>query len=249
MAGQLLDTRRTEPLWAQLSGILRQRLLGGEYSERFPTEMELTVEFAVSRATVREAIRRLRDEGLLRARRGSGTFVVHRELEAGLLGAPGLAYLIKAAGLVEESAVLRLEEGPAGEEAARRLGLAPTDMVVWVERLRTAEGNPIAMDRSAIALPAAERAAFLSAELKQGTIYAALEERCGVHASGAVEEIEAVMPTEAEAVLLSLRPGEGLLQIDLVSYSSAGAIEWRTSRVRGTAYVLSARWGDSPVPA
>ena len=72
---------------------------------------------------MREAIRRLRGEGLLDARRGSGTFVVDRQLDAPILGTSGLAQAITAAGLVEASKVLRIEEGPAGETAAAALGI------------------------------------------------------------------------------------------------------------------------------
>ena len=95
----------------------------GEFDEHFPTEAELVAGSGVSRATVREAIRRLRAEGLLDARRGSGTFVVRRQLDAPILGTSGLAQTITAAGLAPSSKLLRIEEGPAGERAARALEL------------------------------------------------------------------------------------------------------------------------------
>ena len=85
-----LDVSDPMPLWAQLASELRRRLGAGEFDERFPTEADLVAVFGVSRATVREAIRRLREEGLLDARRGSGTFVVRRQLDAPILGSAGL---------------------------------------------------------------------------------------------------------------------------------------------------------------
>ena len=127
-----LDLSDPMPLWAQLAAELRRRLGTGEFDERFPTEAELVTAFGVSRATVREAIRRLRGEGLLDARRGSGTFVVRRQLDAPILGTSGLAQAITAAGLVEASKVLRVEEGPAGETAARALGIDSHEVVQWV---------------------------------------------------------------------------------------------------------------------
>ena len=142
-----LDPRQALPLWAQLSSLLRERLLAGVYSERFPTEADLTAEFEVSRATVREAIRRLREEGLLDARRGSGTFVVRRRLGEPVIGAPGLARAIVAAGLEEESRVLVAAELPATAEVAAALGVASGEPIVWLERLRVAGGEPLALDR------------------------------------------------------------------------------------------------------
>lgn len=43
--------------------------------ERLPTEHELAAEFEVSRPVVREALQRLRDQGLIYSRRGAGSFV------------------------------------------------------------------------------------------------------------------------------------------------------------------------------
>ena len=152
MSPTRLDPRQALPLWAQLTGLLRERLLAGAYSERFPSEAELTAEFEVSRATVREAIRRLREEGLLDARRGRGTFVVRRRLDEPVIGAPGLARAIVAAGLEEESRVLEAAELPASSEVAAALGLKPGEPIVWLERLRVAGGEPLALDRSAAPL-------------------------------------------------------------------------------------------------
>lgn len=246
MVVERLDAERGEPLWSQLATVLRRRLTSGQYKARFPTEMELTAEFAVSRATVREAIRRLREEGLLQARRGSGTFVVRRQLEQGLIGSPGLARMIAAAGLEEESEVRRLAEGPAGKEAAAALGLAPDATVVWVERLRSADGVPIALDRSALSLPADDRTAYLSAALERGSIYDALQERCHIQVTGAEERVRAVACGEKVRKLLQLGRHEGVLEVELVSYVGEEPIEWRVSLMRGSAYILLAHWGVVP---
>lgn len=46
-----------------------------EPDERLPTEHELAAEFQVSRPVVRDALKRLRDQGLIYSRQGSGSFV------------------------------------------------------------------------------------------------------------------------------------------------------------------------------
>lgn len=43
--------------------------------ERLPTEHDLAAEFQVSRPVVREALRKLRDQGLIYSRQGAGSFV------------------------------------------------------------------------------------------------------------------------------------------------------------------------------
>ena len=53
-------------------------ILRGEFSvdHKLPTEFELTARYAVSRTTVREALSRLRSEGIVESRRGSGSYIV-----------------------------------------------------------------------------------------------------------------------------------------------------------------------------
>jgi DNA-binding FadR family transcriptional regulator len=59
---------------------LREAILEGHYAygERLPAERELSVHFGASRGTIREALRRLEETGLVSRRIGSGTFVSHR---------------------------------------------------------------------------------------------------------------------------------------------------------------------------
>jgi GntR family transcriptional regulator len=241
-----LDSRDPLPLWAQLAAELRRRLSSGEFDERFPTEVELAGAFGVSRATVREAIRRLRFEGLLDARRGSGTFVVHRHLDAPILGTSGLAHAITAAGLSEASRVLRVEQGPAGETVAQALRIDSHEIVQWVERLRYADDEPLALDLSAIALDAMQRRAFAGADLTQGSLYGLLEARCALRVTGGSERLRAVTCGAPEHKLLRPGRGEGVLEVERIAYAGDRPIEWRRSLVRGRGYLLSATWGMLP---
>jgi len=246
VATTVLDPRLPTPLWAQLAAALRERLSLGEYGERFPTESELTTEFDVSRATVREAVRRLRAEGLLDARRGSGTFVVRRQLDEPVLGTPELARAIIGAGLEEESRVRHFAEGPAGPAAADFLEIAAEATVVWIERLRVAGGHPLALDRSAVALSAAGRRALLRADLARGSLYEALAEGCGVRVTGGRERVRAVECSADDRRTLELASTEGVLEVDRLAYAGQRPVEWRRSLLRGSAYELTAGWGTVP---
>ena len=244
----VLDTRDPMPLCAQLAAELRRGLGAGEFDDRFPTEAELVVTFGVSRATVREAIRHLRSEGLLDARRGSGTFVVRRQLDAPILGTSGLAQAITAAGFIEASSVLRLEEAPAGDTAALALGIGPEEVVQWVERIRYADGEPLALDRSALVLNGAQRQAFIGGDLTQGSLYGLLEKLFGLRITGGREWLRAVTCNQTERSLLRPGRGEGVLEVERVAYAGDRALEWRRSLVRGRGYVIGATWGTVPSP-
>jgi DNA-binding FadR family transcriptional regulator len=66
---------------AAIATRLREAILSGHYArgKRLPAERELTEHFGAARGTVREALRRLEEMGLVTRRKGSGTFVNHRE--------------------------------------------------------------------------------------------------------------------------------------------------------------------------
>lgn len=72
--------RITRPLRLseEVSGDLQKRIARGELKpgDRLPTEKALGDAFGVSRAVVREAIARLKADGLIETRQGSGAFVV-----------------------------------------------------------------------------------------------------------------------------------------------------------------------------
>src|SRR5207244_12668240 len=68
--------------WRSVSvqGELAERIGQGQLAAgtRLPSEPELAAEFGVSRATLREALRALEGQGLVRRRWGSGTYVTER---------------------------------------------------------------------------------------------------------------------------------------------------------------------------
>lgn len=76
--GRPEQKRSGPPLYLQLVQTLRTEIINGVYpvGSRLPTEGELTARFGVSRHTVREALRELRDANLVSSRQGAGTIVL-----------------------------------------------------------------------------------------------------------------------------------------------------------------------------
>lgn len=73
---------KTSNLTDQVAAALSSRIAEGKLAagSRLPTEQELTLEFGVSRTVVREAISRLKSEGLIETRQGAGAFVATSQL-------------------------------------------------------------------------------------------------------------------------------------------------------------------------
>ncbi|MGO3601612.1 MAG: GntR family transcriptional regulator [Enterococcus faecalis] len=76
MQEKILDSKK-EPLYLQLSNILNNKILSGEYKfgEKIPSELELVSQFQLSRVTVRKAIQDLTDKGIVEKKQGKGVFV------------------------------------------------------------------------------------------------------------------------------------------------------------------------------
>lgn len=107
-----------EPLYRQLVQSLRTDIVKGAFpvGSQLPTEGELSERFAVSRHTVREALRQLRADNLVSSRRGSGTtvmapqpstpFNVHRVASIDEL----IAYAAETRYVVEQTDVVTTEQ-------------------------------------------------------------------------------------------------------------------------------------------
>lgn len=114
------------PLYVQIMRALKQDIIGGVYpvGSQLPTENELCRRFAVSRYTVREALRRLRDDSLILSRPRAGTIVIPREAAGSyvhdvmsikdlLAFATGARFAIESIKMVEIDADLSLRTGLA----------------------------------------------------------------------------------------------------------------------------------------
>ena len=81
---------RPTTLSEQLYEEILRLIISGEFPEnaKLPTELELGERFAVSRTIVREALAKLKDDGLVVSRQGSGSYVRRRPDQAVLGFAP-----------------------------------------------------------------------------------------------------------------------------------------------------------------
>jgi GntR family transcriptional regulator len=233
-------------LWARVAESLRSRLTGGEFGDRFPTEAELVIDYGVSRATVREAVRRLRVEGLIEPRQGAGTFVLRRQLDEPVLGRLGLARIIEEKGLDERSRLLRAEPVGAGAEAAAVLGCDVSADALVVERLRFAGTEVTALDRSVVLVGGEARRRVLDAPLDHGSLYDVLASRAGIRVDGGREVVRAVDCPRRDRRLLDVASGEGVLELTRVAFAGETAVEWRRTLLKGSHYVFGTSWGNPP---
>jgi GntR family transcriptional regulator len=205
---------------------LRKRIDRGELpaGARLPSEPDLAAELRVSRATLREALRALGDEGLLRRRQGSGTYVAERPRMANSLDVNfGVTEAIRAAGMRAGIAQGRHWVEPVSAGEAARLELEPGQDVVVVERVRTAEGKPVLLSRDIFPSRLIGDRAQVVEAMFQGSIYEVLERELGVVIHHGVARFRPVRADHAVAGRLGVPRGELLLYLWQVDYAEDGA--------------------------
>lgn len=251
-----LDRDSPLPLWAQLRDDLVRRLEQGAFATAFPGEHDLVTEYEVSRHTVREALRRLRQTGVLDSGRGRRTAVRKTRIEQPLGALYSLFNEVEGRGMKQRSDVLS-RQARRDPEVAARLGLDSGTEFVYLERLRYADEVPLALDRTwLVAQPAR---GLLDADLSATGIYAELAKH-GVRITDGQERIHAVAPNPAQRNLLQLPRAVALLAIERIGRADGEPIEWRQTLVRGDRFSVLAQWtphtayqmrvGDgSPLPA
>jgi GntR family transcriptional regulator len=107
-------------------------------------EQELASRFSVSRLTVREAVAALVTAGYLERRHGSGTYVVGLPGPSHALDATlSYTHMIGEAGMKPGLQVLNITTRPATDGEVENLDLEPDESVRRLERLRTADGQPV----------------------------------------------------------------------------------------------------------
>lgn len=140
----------TLPLHVQLQELLRTQVLSGQWTpgQAVPSENELIAQYGVSRATVRQAISALVQDGLLYRRQGKGTFAARPKLGLPLDVLRGFAEELQLRGLAPIIRVLGIGEVAEEPEVIRALRLGPEGRATRVERVILVEDEPLLWDRS-----------------------------------------------------------------------------------------------------
>ncbi|MEV7043599.1 GntR family transcriptional regulator [Amycolatopsis sp. NPDC051061] len=240
MPPRTLSRSGSEPLWRQLRRELLARLDAGEFTDQFPGELALVEDYEVSRSTVRQALRQLRADGVIVAERGRQPRVAPPAEIAQPLGALySLFASVEAAGLSQHS-VVRTFDIRADALVAERLELEASTPLVYLERLRLAGDEPLALDR--VWLPADLAKPLLQADFTHTGLYAELARRTGVRLDHGREEVHAVIPTAAERAQLACAHDVAAFAINRLSHARGRPVEWRHTLVRGDRYSLTAEF-------
>src|SRR5690606_1537957 len=189
---------------------------------RLENEIEIGRRLGLSRPTVRRAIQEVVDKGLLVRRRGIGTQVVQGQVTR-QVELTSLYEDLRNAQHTPTTAVLAHEIRPAVDEVAKQLGVTVGSPVLYMRRLRSTDGVPVALMENY--LPE-EHADITREQLEEQGLYQLLRGR-GVTIRVAKQRSGARREHDEEAQLLDIDRGSPLLTMARTAYDAAGrAIEY-----------------------
>lgn len=208
-------------LWRHIADEIERDIAHGRYDgNKLPGEKDIAESFDVNRHTVRRAIATLTDRGLLRAERGSGTFIEKSRISYAIGKRTRFSENIGSRGQEAGGRMIAAVTEPASAEIAERLQLAVQAPVIRIDAVRQANRMPICIGTSWL-----DAARFPQA----GKIYASVGSITRTLAHFGVSDymrrsthIVSTIADAADAAALGLAPGRPLLIIDSIDVDGEG---------------------------
>jgi DNA-binding GntR family transcriptional regulator len=231
-----VDRSSPVPLYFQLAEQLERAIESGALppGARLENEIQLADQYGLSRPTMRRAIQYLVDKGLLVRKRGVGTQVLRAKVKRPI-ELTSLYDDLAGAGQMPTTKVLRNTVVAADATVAVVLGVEVNAPVIFLERLRLAGGEPLAMMRNHLPSGLVE----LSTEaLEEQGLYQLLRAG-GVHPQVASQSIGARAASAGEARLLGETKGAPLLTMTRTTYDDSGkVVEYGNHIYRASRYAF-----------
>ncbi|NUW30088.1 GntR family transcriptional regulator [Nonomuraea sp. SMC257] len=232
-----IDPDSPVPKYFQLREILLDLIDSDELriGAAIPSERELCQRFGLSRMTVRQAVDHLVSEGRLHRVPGKGTFVARPKIELALQ-LTSFTDDMRARGMEPGSRDLDRRVVRASAHLAKELGIQPGEEVHFIERLRTADGEPLSIERAHIPVRLAPGLGDL--DLADKSLYELLETRYGLVMDAGELTIDGGIADPSDADLLKLPRGGAVLLLQRRSFSGGVCAELGVSTYRADRYQL-----------
>lgn len=225
------------PKHQQLREVLLTLVVPGQ---AIPSERELMLTYGVSRATVRKAIDGLVADGLLQRAHGLGTFAVRPRLETRLHLA-SFSQDMRRRGRTPSTRLISIALAEPPAEAAAALGLVPGVRAWRVQRVRLADGEPIAHEDGWY--PSEPLADLDRNDIADGSLYEILGTRYGLWVDHAEQTLWGEAADADLARALAAPVNTPLLVFRRISSAGGRPIEYVVSRYRGDRYQVHMELG------
>jgi GntR family transcriptional regulator len=212
--------QRKPSLTEQAKAHIKQRILDGDFpDDRIPAETELAAELGVSRTTIRDALSRLENEGVVYRRQGSGTYVNEPGLQIRTRLEEIWSYeaVLEAHGYTPSTRILSAAPAPAGPELAAQLQILPGEAVITVRKLFLEDETPVILTVNQV--PAAHIVRPYHSDDWKQPIFEFLAAYSRFYLAYYLSEIVPLAATAELAHTLGVKAGAPLLSFDELGYS------------------------------
>src|SRR5271169_5209996 len=221
-----LTVKSDDPLYLQVVRALKEEIVSGVHpiGSQLPTEEELCERFSVSRYTVREALRRLREDNLVSSRQGAGTVVVPpRPSDSYVHEVMSINDLVAFATGVR-FAIETTEMVVADDKLAARIGVASGGEWLSVRGFRHTEGSELPVCWTEVYINREFAAVGRLLQRHTGPIFHLIEDLFGQSIVEVHQEIAAAPISPALAAGLKVKAGATALEIQRTYKLAAGKI-------------------------
>ena len=195
---------------------IQEAIKQGRFSagSQLPAEMELLQMLGVSRTTLREALRVLDEQRLIRKKRGRGTFVMERAIVKDLSRNFGITEMISQAGYTPGMRDVQIKLDKASKTLAEKLEIPEDSALVVIERVRTADQTPVVWTRDL--MPEQYLGGWMPtlSVLNQSSLYECLERYANLRIVSGTASFSAVQAGREIAEKLEIQRNALLLLID-----------------------------------
>ncbi len=203
-----------KPLHITASDRLRRMIASDPFREgdRLPTEPALAGEMGISRATLREALKQIESEGLIQRVHGVGTFIRAKRpaMNVSLSIPRSITTLIDSIGLLPGTSYMQVTTETVFPDDMDRLKVRPGSGVYRIERVRTANGQPVAYTIDIV--PAWVMKRYPSREGNENfSLFIHLKTHCGVTLATSASSLTPLHGIRSVAEKLEIDPSSHIL--------------------------------------
>lgn len=225
------------PFYLQIYNELRKKITDKVYlpNQPIPSENELVTEFGVTRATIRNAVKKLQDEGLVITVKGKGSYVNTPKIEQSLF--KFYSFGRDFAELNNKSILLNIME-TNDKDIQKIFNLHESDSIKQINRIRQLDNTPVIVESSYI--PASFVPDIECFDLEQLSIYDLLEKHYGFHILRAKEYLDTILTDSYYSKLLDTEKGKPVFVTERITYDiNENPIEYRKSIIRSDKFRFS----------
>jgi len=212
--------KRTPSLTEQAKSHIKQMILDGAFADgKIPAETELAADLGVSRTTIRDALSRLENDGVVFRKQGAGTFINEAglQIKSRLDEIWSYEKMLAAHGYAPSTRVLEVTTQPAETAVAADLNIEEGEDLIVVRKIFLADNQPVILAHNYI--PAKLLAKSYQPEDFVEPIYSYLWENGRSHFNYYLSEIVPITATEELARTLHIQPQTPLLALHEIGYN------------------------------